>query len=110
MKAEIRYWIAPCHFETQCDCCGCSDCPDVFKKNQKPIEKGFSGEIKEYTIEEAGYETYIDIVINQKKKINLCIDMYGREPGDSFPNKYDECDYFIVNGQLLWGDKCPKQN
>ena len=104
MNAEIKYTLGRCHYVKKCNAWSCSDCDD-YHKWAGDIEKGFSGEIREYSIHNEGMEAYIDIVINLKKKINLCIDMYGRNEEDSYPYQYDDCEYFMVDGKVLWGEK-----
>ena len=106
MKAEIKYTLGRCHYENEDECdINCSRCCNDSKWKSE-IEKGYSGEIQEYEVENEGFEAYINIVINKKKKINLCIDMYGRDPeDDSYCYKYDECEYFMVDGKTLWGKK-----
>lgn len=54
MKAEIKYILGACHGEDEkeCDGFGCSHCLHRFERHD--IEKGFSGEIREYSIENAG--------------------------------------------------------
>lgn len=105
MKAEIKYTFGACHGEdvNECDGFGCSHCLHRFERHD--IEKGFSEEIREYSIENTGDEAYIDIVVNRKKKINLCLDLYGIEPEDGYVNRFDDCEYFVVDGQVLWGEK-----
>jgi hypothetical protein len=68
-------------------------------------EKGFEGEIREYEIEDNGYTKDVSIVINNRRKIELCEDWYGVNEDEGCPNRYDIIDYLEIDGKVIVSDK-----
>jgi hypothetical protein len=104
MKCKIKYQIAPCHNCPE-ECIGIMSMCKSMKKYARYREKGFEGEIREYEIEDNGYTQDVSIVINNRRKIELCEDWYGVNEDEGCPNRYDIIDYLEIDGKVIVSDK-----
>ncbi len=66
----------------------------------REVQRGYEGDIQEYSIDTDSYCQNITIIVNKRRKIELCVDLYGEE---CCPCVYQNVTTFEIDGKPVKG-------